>query len=394
MKQIMLALLAGCGLFGCSPEPAAESTLTVSIVPPDVIYPWEDIYDAEDGEREQIDVVLQGIVLQNLSTEETRLQSILVEVLKDGDVVASQALSQEVLEARAPFAEGTESAGLRELLNADFGLDRFLDASTTIVGGLDLGPNTALLIVNTRIWLPVLPDLVRVTAIHSGDLGDREATTTVPVRRYTTKNDYYFPLEGRWFMNALPAAVRNHHRYHPLTEFGVDLIKLGPGGAVWEGDYRDPRNFFGFAERVFAAADGEVVAVNDSGGSLAPRPKETPEEFQVRKQAAMKDALGGDFFAFSGGNYVVIKHSGGEFSSYAHLREGGVLVEAGESVHRGQHIGYVGKTGETSLVHLHFQVTDRPPDFEARSLPFKFTGVREQPFEPGYIVHVNEEQER
>lgn len=54
------------------------------------------------------------------------------------------------------------------------------------------------------------------------------------------------------------------------------------------------------------------------------------------------------------GNYVVITHSNGSQTLYAHMTS--IAVSAGRSVFSGQVIGYVGSTGLSTGAHLHFEV--------------------------------------
>ncbi|HRH55479.1 MAG TPA: M23 family metallopeptidase, partial [Candidatus Paceibacterota bacterium] len=54
------------------------------------------------------------------------------------------------------------------------------------------------------------------------------------------------------------------------------------------------------------------------------------------------------------GNYVVIEHAGGVQTLYAHMATDSVSV--GETVSRGQNIGTVGNTGQSTGYHLHFEV--------------------------------------
>jgi len=42
-----------------------------------------------------------------------------------------------------------------------------------------------------------------------------------------------------------------------------------------------------------------------------------------------------------------------------YLKKDGVLVNVGDTVKQGQHIGYSGNTGYTAFPHLHFQVYDK-----------------------------------
>lgn len=54
------------------------------------------------------------------------------------------------------------------------------------------------------------------------------------------------------------------------------------------------------------------------------------------------------------GNYVVITHSNGTQTLYAHMTN--AIVSLGQSVSSNQIIGYVGSTGESTGPHLHFEV--------------------------------------
>jgi len=62
-----------------------------------------------------------------------------------------------------------------------------------------------------------------------------------------------------------------------------------------------------------------------------------------------------------GGNRVVIEHASGEFSVYCHLRKGSVpsSVYPGATVTKGQQIGRIGNSGNSTEPHLHFAVIDR-----------------------------------
>lgn len=57
------------------------------------------------------------------------------------------------------------------------------------------------------------------------------------------------------------------------------------------------------------------------------------------------------------GNYVAIEHAGGQWSWYMHMDPGSATVSPGQTVQRGQKIGEVGLTGNTTGPHVHFQVT-------------------------------------
>jgi murein DD-endopeptidase MepM/ murein hydrolase activator NlpD len=58
------------------------------------------------------------------------------------------------------------------------------------------------------------------------------------------------------------------------------------------------------------------------------------------------------------GNAIVIKHSNGTYSQYAHLSR--VDVRVGQTVATGQHIALSGNTGNSSGPHLHFEIRTTP----------------------------------
>ena len=136
--------------------------------------------------------------------------------------------------------------------------------------------------------------------------------------------DLLWPVETRsissaWGprMRSKVIRVKNHRkkrvRYHSRHK-GVDLT--APLGTS-----------------VFAAMDGQVIAVGR------------------QKQY---------------GNFVTIDHGNGVVTQYAHHRMN--LVEVGEVVRRGQKIAEVGRTGNATGPHLHFEL--RVDDSQRNPLPF------------------------
>ncbi len=70
----------------------------------------------------------------------------------------------------------------------------------------------------------------------------------------------------------------------------------------------------------------------------------------------------------SKGNHIIIRHSDGSTAKYWHLQQNGVLVNVGDTVTQGQHIGLSGNTGYSGFPHLHFQVHDT----NGKELPTRF----------------------
>ena len=53
------------------------------------------------------------------------------------------------------------------------------------------------------------------------------------------------------------------------------------------------------------------------------------------------------------GNYIIINHNNGYYTSYAHMSK--LISSVGDTVGKGQVIGLVGRTGRATGPHLHFE---------------------------------------
>jgi len=56
------------------------------------------------------------------------------------------------------------------------------------------------------------------------------------------------------------------------------------------------------------------------------------------------------------GNYVVINHNNGYYTLYAHMQKVAPKLKKGDTVSRGQIIGFIGSTGKSTGPHVHFEV--------------------------------------
>lgn len=82
------------------------------------------------------------------------------------------------------------------------------------------------------------------------------------------------------------------------------------------------------------------------------------------------------------GNYILIMHDDGTFGNYVHLRQNGALVEVGEEVEQGEHIGFSGNTGRSSGPHLHFDVRIPLENGRMQSIPIRLRGRNGEPIQP------------
>lgn len=102
------------------------------------------------------------------------------------------------------------------------------------------------------------------------------------------------------------------------------------------------------------------------GGSMWSS-KHSGQDFAVPIGTSVESVHGGTVVKAGGngagdgpayGNAIVIKHSNGTFSQYAHLSK--IDVRVGQAVATGQHIAASGNTGNSSGPHLHFEIRTTP----------------------------------
>lgn len=69
--------------------------------------------------------------------------------------------------------------------------------------------------------------------------------------------------------------------------------------------------------------------------------------------------------------HVVLDLGDGVFAFYAHLQKGSVRVGSGDRVKRGQVLGKLGNTGDTSVPHLHFHLMEGPSVLGSNGIPYQ-----------------------
>lgn len=62
-------------------------------------------------------------------------------------------------------------------------------------------------------------------------------------------------------------------------------------------------------------------------------------------------------YSASAGEYVKLDHGNGVYTRYLHLKSGSRTVKVGDTVKKGQVLGYMGATGNVTGAHLHFDIT-------------------------------------
>lgn len=126
----------------------------------------------------------------------------------------------------------------------------------------------------------------------------------------------------------------------------------GSGELVAPAEYKEYR---------YTSAFGSRWGTTHWGADLAPK---TPGARNCKILAAGDGVVLQARSGVSGfGCWIVIKHRDDLYTVYGHMPASSIKVKAGDKVKKGQHIAFMGKEGQSTGVHLHFEVST---NFEKR----------------------------
>ena len=326
---------------------------------------------------------IQNVAIINGGGKSVRLDEVLVEILAGEELVKSERLAGRLFEQRWSRLKGyLDLPGVMKAEDPRFRFRQLLGDRITLSPTTTLAPRTAIYF-SRRFYFadavvadgkPIWPDRIRVSVKGTTSAGARVgAENELRVVAYQPKNEYHFPVKGRWYI-ASSSSVRSHHRLQPVHEFALDVLQIGEGGSH-KGDGTAHADYYAFGKEVHAMEDGVVVAVYDDVKETRLRAKgESVEDYRKAVFEPLSRSENANYA--TGGNQIVIEHPGGEHSSYAHLKYGSIRVKKGDPVKRGQVIAQVGLSGDGYEPHLHFQLTDGPDLNYARGIPMIFVNVK------------------
>lgn len=184
------------------------------------------------------------------------------------------------------------------------------------------------------------------------------------------------PLRGSdWGAGSGPANDSFHRRglltvdghAYIAERFAIDWLRFTRAGDLFTGDGKDNKSYPGYGSEVLAVADGVITEELDH------IPENTPGV--VNAVAVTLETLCG--------NHLVQRIGKGLYASYCHLQPGSLRVHRGTTVKRGQAIGLVGNSGNSSAPHLHFQLCDANSVLACEGVPYAFRAFAEDRENPG-----------
>lgn len=154
---------------------------------------------------------------------------------------------------------------------------------------------------------------------------------------FTTKDDAIelaFPLKkGPYYVGQGGNQVQiNYHNAYASQQYALDVVKLNKFGSRANGVYPEELDkFVIYGEQIYSPCTGSVLEVRNDLPDLTP-----PDVDSENAEGNFVNLLCDDVNVY-----------------IAHMQEGTVVVKEGENIHKGQPIGLVGNSGNTTEPHLH-----------------------------------------
>ncbi|MCA5012955.1 MULTISPECIES: M23 family metallopeptidase [unclassified Enterococcus] len=190
-----------------------------------------------------------------------------------------------------------------------------------------------------------------------------------------------FPLRGEWHAPITPVKrIPSHGTDRMGLRFAFDFVQVD-----WENKRKPFYNtcfakyfFFGvtldkcycWGKPIFAPCNAEIVTVRDGV------PERAVVHWVVDSAIAIKNAHFfneyKDDFSQIAGNYLVIKCQNNVYMAFVHLQTNSIKGAVGDRIRKGERLGNVGHSGNSTSPHLHFQLMDSADIAQSNGLPFLF----------------------
>ncbi|TCK88044.1 peptidase M23-like protein [Natranaerovirga hydrolytica] len=189
-----------------------------------------------------------------------------------------------------------------------------------------------------------------------------------------------FPLRGEWMAPNTPGTKVPSHGTNQLGQrYAFDFLQIDQEkkGMHFYKTSKLRYFFLGvplsqclcWGKEVYAPCDGKVFNCEDG--------------FKERRRvhllsdmaAAIKNSLTFDpkkGLQTIAGNYIIMECENNVYAFFAHFKKGSIKVSVGEDVTKGQLLGSVGHSGNSTAPHLHFHLMDNSDLLKANGIPCAF----------------------
>lgn len=190
-----------------------------------------------------------------------------------------------------------------------------------------------------------------------------------------------FPLRGEWMAPTTPGKRIPSHGTDQLGErYAYDFVRVDRarmGKPFYQASIFSyifsgvPLNrCYGWGQKIYAPCDGEIIKAED--GWKERQKVNLFSDLSVVFKNANTFSPQRDDIQTVAGNYIVMKCADHVYAAFAHLQTGSITVLAGQAVRKGDVLGKVGHSGNSTAPHLHFQLMDSSDWLLAKGIPCAF----------------------
>jgi hypothetical protein len=207
---------------------------------------------------------------------------------------------------------------------------------------------------------------------------ERSEVSVSPVV-YEQKTALILPFAGTCLVTDGHDFLSHHRRNFPLTHpliqkigitannsrFAYDFVLVNKQLQMFKESPRRNEDFFSWGKPIYCPGDGKIAStVSDMPDNPLYEPPPFDVEAHIKEpDTAMKKHLG---------NYTIIDHGNKEFSILAHMQTDSVQVKCGDKVVKGELIGRIGNSGDSSSPYIHYQFQNGRDLRTSEGLPSKF----------------------
>jgi murein DD-endopeptidase MepM/ murein hydrolase activator NlpD len=330
-----------------------------------------------NDERGIQSALVQTIAIINNGKSATRIASLDIDLLAEGVVRDRRHLGAE--DISKAIAAAPQLSAMNQIFPSQFCNGTLLKGASLAKSTL-IAPGEAVVILHQPFaWKGRRDALSAIAVEESSNAATAAAAAAVrefPIVSDASATKLLFPIAGRSYVGA-GASFQSHHRWASVEEFALDIAMLD-GASTYSGSGLKLDDYRIFGAPVRAAANGTVVTVKDDepdNVAMLKRAGESDAAYLDRLMSAQMTLLAKGIEAAQG-NYVAMDHGNGEFSIYAHLKQGSIRVKRGDRVVAGTTLAKVGSSGNSTEPHLHFQMCDTAEIGACRAIPPAFRAIR------------------
>lgn len=190
-----------------------------------------------------------------------------------------------------------------------------------------------------------------------------------------------FPLRGEWLSPNTPGKRVPSHGTDKFGErYAYDFLQVDwnrNGKPFYKTDLLrylllgiPLSQCYCWGKEIYAPCDGEIIVAED-GYTERPIVHFMSDLFVALKNAYFLDPEK-DGFRSVAGNYIIMKCADNVYAAFAHLQRGSITVSANQRVKKGEVLGKIGHSGNSTAPHLHFQLMDSSEVLTAKGIPCAF----------------------